>query len=141
MEWFWSRSGHNAWQQQASRYAKCLMEASLDPLFSLGTDGKIREVNEAVVRITGVPRELLIGTDFSDYFTEPERARQGNRQVLDNGSIRDYPLIIRGRDGRLTEVLYSSSLCRDCDGTLLGILATARDKTERMKADDKFRAL
>jgi hypothetical protein len=28
------------------------------------------------MNVTGIQRENLIGTDFSIYFTEPERARQ-----------------------------------------------------------------
>jgi len=32
-------------------------------------------VNEASVEATGVARQQLIGRDFSDYFTEPDKAR------------------------------------------------------------------
>jgi len=33
------------------------------------------------VKATGVVREKLIGTDFSDYFTEPEKAREGYQNI------------------------------------------------------------
>ena len=139
MAWFQGRFGRP--DQQASRYARCLMEASLDPLVSMGADGKIRDANETTVRITGVPREQLIGTDFSDYFTDPELARQGFRQLIEKGMLSDFPLTIRGRDGRHTDVLYNGAVCRDLDGTLLGVFAAARDVTERKKAAEKFRGL
>ena len=58
----------------ASLYARGLIEASLDPLVTISPEGKITDVNEATVAATGVPRERLVGSDFSDYFTEPERA-------------------------------------------------------------------
>ncbi|MEW6249684.1 MAG: PAS domain S-box protein [Planctomycetota bacterium] len=61
----------------ASQYARSLIEASLDPLVTISADGKITDVNEATVKVTGAPREELIGTDFSNYFTEPEKAREG----------------------------------------------------------------
>ena len=139
---FWSRLGRKeAGEQQVTRYARGLMEASLDPLLNIGEDGRIRDANEAAARITGVPRELLIGTDFGDYFSEPEKARQGYRQVLEKGSISDYPLTIRGRDEKLTEVLYNGSLCRDVDGTTLGVFVTLRDVTEHKRAQEKFAAL
>ena len=60
-----------------------------------------------------MPREGLIGTDFSDYFTEPEKAREGYQQVFAKGSVTDYPLTIRHRDGRLTDVLYNASVYKD----------------------------
>src|SRR6185503_20339047 len=56
--------------QEASQYARSLIEASLDPLVTISADGKITDVNEATIAATGVPREKLIGTDFSSYFTE-----------------------------------------------------------------------
>jgi hypothetical protein len=35
------------------------------------------------MNVTGIQRENLIGTDFSIYFTEPERARQAYIQVFE----------------------------------------------------------
>src|SRR3970282_396994 len=55
----------------ASEYARSLIEASLDPLVTISPEGKITDVNEATIKVTGIPRDMLIGTDFSDYFTEP----------------------------------------------------------------------
>jgi PAS domain S-box-containing protein len=56
---------------KGSEYLRSLIEASLDPLVTINTDGKITDVNEATIKATGVSREELIGTDFSDYFTDP----------------------------------------------------------------------
>ena len=67
----------SAEHQQASQYVRSLIEASLDPLGTISSEGKITDVNEATIKVTGIPRERLIGTDFSNYFTEPEKARQG----------------------------------------------------------------
>ena len=49
---------------------------------TISPEGKITDVNEATEAATGVPRSQLIGTDFSSYFTEPDLARDGYRQVL-----------------------------------------------------------
>ena len=114
---------------RASRYNRTLIEASLDPLVTIGLDGTITDVNEATVKITGYSREELIGTDFSDYFTDPESARSGYREVFTNGSVTDYPLTIRARDGRLTDVLYNATVYRDQEGKVLGVFAAARDIT------------
>jgi len=48
----------------ASQYARSLIESSLDPLVTISADGKITDVNEATIKVTGVAREQLIGTDF-----------------------------------------------------------------------------
>jgi len=125
-------------QKQASQYARSLIEASLDPLVTISPEGKITDVNEATIKVTGVPRDKLVGTDFSDYFTEPEQAREGYQQVFAKGFVTDYPLTIRHRDGRLTDVLYNASVYKDAGGNVLGVFAAARDVTESKRVMRDF---
>ncbi|MDA8388700.1 MAG: PAS domain-containing methyl-accepting chemotaxis protein [Nitrospiraceae bacterium] len=122
-------------------YARSLIEASLDPLVTISPDGKITDVNEAATRVTGVSREGLIGTDFSNYFTEPGKARDGYRQVFEKGFVTDYPLTIRSSAGKLTHVLYNASVYRDAQGKVLGVFAAARDVTQQKQASQYARSL
>jgi PAS domain S-box-containing protein len=128
-------------QKHASQYARSLIEASLDPLVTISPEGKITDVNEATTKVTGVPREKLIGTDFSDYFTEPEQAREGYQQVFAKGFVTDYPLTIHHKDGRLTDVLYNASVYKDARGNVLGVFAAARDVTAQKHASQYARSL
>ena len=128
-------------QQQASQYARSLIEASLDPLVTISPEGTITDVNEATIKVTGVPREKLIGTDFSNYFTEPEKAREGYQQVFAKGFVTDYPLTIRHQDGRLIDVLYNASVYKDASGNVLGVFAAARDVTAQKQASQYARSL
>jgi PAS domain S-box-containing protein len=125
-------------QKQASQYARSLIEASLDPLITISPDGKITDVNEATIKVTGVSREVLIGTDFFSYFTEAAKAREGYQEVFAKGSVTDYPLTIRHKDGRLTDVLYNASLYKDMQGNVLGVFAAARDVTESNHVRHEF---
>ncbi len=125
-------------QRSASRYARSLLEASLDPLVTISPEGKVTDVNEATINVTGASREELIGTDFSDYFTEPEQAREGYRQVFAKGFVTDYPLTIRHGNGRLTDVLYNGSVYKDAAGKVLGVFAAARDVTESQRVMREF---
>jgi PAS domain S-box-containing protein len=124
----------------ASLYARSLIEASLDPLVTINRDGKIMDVNRATELVAGVLREQLIGSDFSNYFTEPEKAREGYRQVFETGSVRDYPLAIRHTAGRVTEVLYNATTYKNKAGEVQGIFAAARDITERKRAEEALQA-
>src|SRR5260370_196874 len=122
-------------QKQASQYARSLIEASFDPLFTINREGKITDVNEATAKVTGAARERLIGTDFWNYFTEPEKAREAYRQAFARGFVTDYPLTIRHADGRLSHVLYNASVYKDTIGRVLGVFAAARDVTPLKKAE------
>ncbi|MDQ1537196.1 MAG: hypothetical protein QOE58_1589, partial [Actinomycetota bacterium] len=121
-------------QIHAARYARSLIEAGLDPLVSISPEGLITDVNEATIKVTGVPREELIGTEFFEYFTEPEKAKRIYRQVFAEGMAVDYPLTMRHTDGTLTEVRYNASVYRDPEGKVLGVFAVARDVTRQMQA-------
>ena len=117
-------------------YARGLIEASLDPLVTINADGKISDVNRATEEVTGVARKELIGSDFSDYFTEPEMAREGYRQVFSEGFVRDYPLDIRHASGRVTNVLYNATIYKNESGEVQGVFAAARDITKRKQAEE-----
>jgi PAS domain S-box-containing protein len=114
----------------SAAWARSLLEASLDPLVTISPEGQITDVNAATEVATGVPRERLVGTDFADYFTEPDDARAGYRKVLAEGAVRDYPLTIRHASGSTTDVLYNASTLRGEDGAVLGVFAAARDVSE-----------
>ncbi|MEN6449520.1 MAG: PAS domain S-box protein, partial [Thermoguttaceae bacterium] len=124
-----------------SSYARGLIEASLDPMVTISPEGKVTDVNEATVKATGAARERLIGSDFSDYFTEPERAREGYRKVLAEGLVHDYPLTICHVDGRTTDVLYNAVVYRNSAGDIQGVFAAARDVTERLRIEREIRAV
>ncbi|MGZ7116605.1 MAG: PAS domain-containing sensor histidine kinase, partial [Methanobacterium sp.] len=123
----------------ASKYNRSLIEASLDPLVTIGPDGKITDVNGATEQVTGYSRDDLIGTDFSDYFTEPEEARDGYQEVFREGWVFDYPLEIKHKEGRVTPVLYNASVYRDESSEVIGVFAAARDITERKKAENMLK--
>ena len=118
-----------------SQYARSLIEASLDPLVTINAHGKITDVNEASVQATGVSREELVGTDFSDYFTEPAMARIGYQRVFSEGLVRDYPLAIRHTSGAVMDVLYNAVVYKDAQGRAVGVFAAARDITARKQLD------
>jgi PAS domain S-box-containing protein len=113
--------------RRSSFYTRGLIEASLDPLVAISPAGKITDVNKATELATGLPRTELIGSDFSDYFTEPAKARAGYEKVFSEGSVRDYPLAIRHVSGRVTEVLYNAVVFKDEAGATVGVFAAARD--------------
>jgi PAS domain S-box-containing protein len=117
--------------KQESNYARSLIEASLDPLVTINTEGKITDMNQATINITGVNREHLTGTDFFEYFTEPRKARKVYKEVFAKGFVSDSPLTLQHVGGKLTDVLFNGSVYKDNDGNVLGVVVVARDITEQ----------
>ena len=119
-----------------SQYASSLIEASLDPLIAFNTEGIITDMNQAKVNITGIEREKLIGTNFSDYFTEPQKAVEVYQEVFAKGFVTDSPLTFRHKNGRLTDVLFNGSVYKDARGKVLGAVVVARDIAEQKWATE-----
>jgi PAS domain S-box-containing protein len=120
---------YTASQKLLSNYSLSLIEASLDPLVTINTEGKITDMNEAMVTITGKNREILRGSDFFDYFTEPQKAREVYQDVFEKGFVINQSLTMK--DGKPTDVLFNGSVYRDEQGIVLGAVVVARDVTKQ----------
>jgi PAS domain S-box-containing protein len=125
-------------QKLLSDYSLSLIEASHDPLFAINTQGKITDRNDASARVTGISREKLIGTNFFDYFTEPQKARKLYLDVFENGFVTDSPLRFRHKKGKLTDVLFNGSVYKDEKGNVVGVVIVARDVTALKKNENKL---
>ena len=124
-----------------SNYSLSLIEASLDPLVTINTEGKITDMNHATVDITGISRSHLTGTDFFDYFTEPQKAREVYLEVFAKNSVVDSPLTVRHKNGKLTDVLFNGSVYKDERGNILGVVIVARDVTAQKLTSEYARSL
>jgi PAS domain S-box-containing protein len=126
---------------ESSNYARTLIEVSLDPMMTISSAGKIMDVNTATEIATGLNRNQLVGTDFANYFDEPQKAREGYQRVFQDGFVRDYPLVLRSVNGKTLEVLYNASLYRNRAGEVQGVFAAARDVTQLKKIEEELHAL
>ncbi len=116
-------------EQQA--YNRGLIEASLDGLITVDPMLNITDVNETMCRMSGYTRAELIGSEFSNYFTDPKRASDGVRLTLDRGAVTNYELTLRAKNGRDSLVSFNASIFRGADGRVQGIFASARDITDQ----------
>ncbi len=114
-------------------YTRSLIESNIDALMTTDPRGVITDVNQQMEALTGCTRDELIGAPFKNYFTDPERAEAGIKQVLSGSKVTDYELTARARDGKETVVSYNATTFHDRDRKLQGVFAAARDVTERKR--------
>ncbi len=127
-------------QLQASQfYTRSLIESNIDALMTTDSLGIITDVNQQMESLTGRTREELIGKPFKDHFTDPARAEEGIRQVLQQGKVTNYELTARSKTGREMVVSYNATTFNDQAGKLQGVLAAARDITEQKKLEERLR--
>src|ERR1022692_4486295 len=116
-------------------YTRSLIESNIDAIMTTDPAGIITDVNKQVEALTGCTRDELIGAPFKNYFTDPERAEAGIKQVLREKKITNYELTACARDGKTTVVSYNANTFYDRDRKLQGVFAAARDVTERKLLD------
>ncbi|HLW78873.1 MAG TPA: PAS domain-containing protein, partial [Terriglobia bacterium] len=117
--------------RESEAYNRGLIEASVDGLITVSSTGAITDVNEQMCRMSGYPRQELIGTPFADYFVDAERATVGVNQTFEKGVVTDYVLTLATRDGRKLGVSFNASVFKDPSGDVRGIFASARDITDQ----------
>jgi PAS domain S-box-containing protein len=124
--------------REQQNYSRGLIEASVDALMTVDPKGSITDVNEQTVKLAGYTRKQLIGSRFASYFTDPGRAEAGVRQTFDAGAVTDYELVVRPKSGPEVVVSFNASVFRDTSGQVAGILAGARDVTQRKQIEQQL---
>ncbi len=70
-------------------YTRSLIESNIDALMTTDPRGIITDVNQQMEALTGCTRDELIGAPFKNYFTDPDRAEAGIKQVLSGSKVTD----------------------------------------------------
>src|SRR5580693_9334102 len=120
-------------------YTRSLIESNIDALITTDPRGIITDVNKQMEALTGCTRDELIGAPFKNYFTDPERADAGIKQMLREKKLTNYELTARARDGKTTVVSYNATTFYDRDRKLQGVFAAARDVTEPKRLDQALK--
>jgi len=116
-------------------YTRSLIESNIDALITTDPSGIITDVNKQMEALTDCTRDELIGAPFKNHFTDPERAEAGIKLVLSERKVTNYELTARARDDKETVVSFNATTFYDRDRTLQGVIAAARDVTERNRLD------
>ena len=128
---------HQLREQQT--YLRGLIEASVDGLVTVDPFGTITDVNARMCKMTGYSRADLYGSPFTDYFTEPERARAVILETFEKGIVTEYALTLVSRTRSMLHVSFNASVYSNAEGKAQGIFASARDITDRVRLEEQFR--
>ena len=124
--------------REQQNYSRGLIEASVDALMTVDPNGIITDVNEQTVKLSGYNRKQLTGSRFASYFTDPARAEAGVRKTFDEGVVTDYELVVKPKSGAEIAVSFNASVFKDTAGNVEGILAGAREVTQRKQIEQEL---
>jgi len=115
------------------KYNKSLIEASVNPIITVDEDGIIIDVNTVVENATGLPKNKLIGTNFSEIFSNPEKARSYYQTVFEKGQSFNYELNLKHTSGFTTPVIYNAFVSSDNEEKKVGVMVANNDIATKQK--------
>ena len=119
---------------------RSLFEQSRDAIYITPREGRFIDANQAMLDLFGYSREELLETDATDIYVEPADRDRFQQEIEQKGSVLDYEVRFRKKDGTPMDCLLTATLRRAEDGSILGYQGIIRDTTERKKAEEALRA-
>ncbi|NLX03833.1 MAG: PAS domain S-box protein [Phycisphaerae bacterium] len=120
---------------------RLLFDRGPDPYVLADSEGRLVDVNRAVVDMSGYPREELVGRLFHELDVLPAPQAQQARRLLgvtrDRTAAETREFTIQRRDGR-RRIIEANAFPVALDGQTL-YLVTARDVTERRQTEQALR--
>ena len=121
--------------RESERRYRTLFEDSRDAIYITTRSGRFIEVNQSALELFGYTRDEMIGLHTENIYANPADRRKFQREIEQKGSVRDYEVKLRKKDGTIMDCLLTSTLRRTNDGSILGYQGIIRDITEKRKME------
>jgi PAS domain S-box-containing protein len=125
-------------RQSEERY-RTLFDQSRDGIFISSRNGSILDANQAIVDLTGYTRDELAVLEAVDLYVNPEDRFAFQQDIEQHGSVTDYEVTLKRKDGTLRTCLVSATVRRSQNGTILGYQGSTRDITAQKRAQEALR--
>ena len=114
---------------------RTLFEQSKDVIFISDPDGKIIDLNPAGLALFGYREEEIVELNAVDFYVNPEDRLHFKNEIEKKGSLQDFEVKVRKKNGREADVLMTVSLNKAEDGTVLSYQGILRDITQRKRTE------
>lgn len=131
------RKAEAALRDSEQRY-RALFEDSRDAIYITATDGELVDFNQAACELFGYTTEEFERLNARELYAHPEDRERFQTAVAGDGSVRDFEVKLRRKDGALIDCLLTSTERRRRDGRVLGYQGIIHDITERKRLEEEI---
>lgn len=124
--------------RQSRRFARSLVDSSLDTIIAVDQQGLITEFNPAAVIKFGYEAEEVLGKRTSMLYATQEEFARVQKDMTQHGAFVGEVVNVSREGKRFTSFLTSSRLY-DEDGRLLGSMGVSRDITQAKRDQEALR--
>ncbi len=115
----------------AREYTDNIIESMIDSLIVTGGEGRIKNVNRATLDLLGYTEDELRRKPVEMLFEEKPFFHGKNfQEFIKRGYIRNMDMTYITKGGQTIPVSFSSSVMKDKEGNLAGIVSTVEDMRE-----------
>lgn len=126
-------------RESAGEHDRLLFEHNVAGVFRISLDGRILEVNRAFAEIFGYddPTDLE-GGDAGELYVDPRARSRFRERLRESGSVHNYELECRRRDGTSVWLLENSLLVDDPDTGEETVVGTVIDISRRKRLEQEL---
>lgn len=122
--------------RRAEEKYRSIFENAVEGIFQTTIDGRYLSANPALARIYGYdsPEQLMqeIGNIGQDLYVNPDRRRQFQDYITQDGYVRNLESQVYRRDGQVIWIAENARVVADANGNPVSYEGTVEDITERM---------
>jgi len=128
-------------RRESEKKYRTLFEQSRDAIYISSLNGQFIDVNKSMLKIFGYTKEEMLSLDILDLYISPADREKFQKEIKKKGSVQDYEIQLRKKDGTIIQCLISSTIWYDKDGSILGYEGAIRDITKRKRVEEEREAL
>lgn len=127
-----------AFSESEERY-RTIFEESNDAIYISTPDGRFIDINPAGVRLFGYPsREAIMAVNINDLYSDAEARKLYLQRLERSGTIKDYEVKLRKKDGEEVIVSVSATAVRDSAGVISSMRGSMRDITDQRRLEGQL---
>jgi PAS domain S-box-containing protein len=133
------KSAEEALRQSEEKY-RTLFDESRDAIYITTREGKFLDANRALLDLFGYTKEELMGNvSVGEIYAYPYDRVRFQERIEQEGSVRNYEIKFRKKNGAEIDCLLTSNVRCSDDGNVLGYQGIIRDVTEQKRAEGALR--
>lgn len=126
-------------ERESEARFKDLFETLQEGVYLADAEGKLEDVNPALVRMLGYEnRAEVLARPLSEFFVQAEEWEIERRQLAQSDVLHGHEATLRRKDGSALAALHGSALIRDTTGRVRRRQGTLVDVTERRQIESRL---
>jgi len=125
--------------KQSERKYRTLFDESADGIYITSRDGEILDANPAMLKLFGYTGEEFQHLNVRHLYNDPKDREAFQRRIETEGSVKDYDVRFKKKNGDRIECRLTTTIRRSGDGSVIGYQGMIRDVTEHKRAQESLR--